>query len=157
MLDSPKPAEKNIPAFTIFQELLAGELGVGVGEYTHMSNSLHIYERHFDMVETMLSDDEVLLARAWHEKCGEMPRLPDSTEFVRLYSLEENIAKSPDVTGLNEIMIAVSDMDSYWADWVKILASNRCKKLKKPEDALAFLNSTSYSGFHDIDYFEEVH
>ena len=44
----------DIPAFTIFQEILANELGVELGTYTHTSNSLHIYERHFDMAEKIL-------------------------------------------------------------------------------------------------------
>jgi len=33
----------DIPAFTLFQELLANELGIGFGTDTHTSNSLHIY------------------------------------------------------------------------------------------------------------------
>jgi thymidylate synthase len=39
----------DIPAFTIMQEMLANELGLDMGEYMHTSNSLHIYERHFEM------------------------------------------------------------------------------------------------------------
>ena len=32
----------DIPAFTMFQEMIANELGVGVGTYTHTSNSLKL-------------------------------------------------------------------------------------------------------------------
>lgn len=35
----------NIIQFTMLQELMAGWLGCGVGEYFHLSDSLHVYER----------------------------------------------------------------------------------------------------------------
>jgi thymidylate synthase len=34
-------------SFTLLQELIANELGIVVGTYTHFAGSLHIYERHF--------------------------------------------------------------------------------------------------------------
>ena len=146
----------DIPAFTMMQELLATQLGVGLGEYMHTSNSLHIYERHFEMVENMISVDEVDLSLAWHEKCGEMPPIPEKWEINRLYDTEANIAVAPDVSSLNDILVASSDLDSYWGDWVKILAANRCRKLKDKDSAMALMNSTVYAGFHDIDYFEGI-
>jgi len=146
----------DVPAFTMMQELLAKQLGVGLGEYMHTSNSLHIYERHFEMVEKMISVDDVDLALAWREKCGAMPPIPNDWQIERLYEMEANIASAPDVASLNGILVAASDLDSYWCDWVKVLAANRCKKLRDKQSAHALMNSTNYSGFHDIDYFEEV-
>lgn len=35
-------------AFTCYQRVLAGELGVGVGEYHHQVGSLHLYKKHID-------------------------------------------------------------------------------------------------------------
>ena len=40
----------DVPAFTFFQEMFANELNVELGTYVHISNSLHVYERHFDML-----------------------------------------------------------------------------------------------------------
>ena len=36
--------------WTCLQELIANELGVEVGTYTHHAVSMHVYERHYDMV-----------------------------------------------------------------------------------------------------------
>ena len=57
----------DVPAFTLFQELLANQLSrrlnkhIDVGEYTHVSNSLHIYEKHFEMVEDILKKKKIFL------------------------------------------------------------------------------------------------
>ncbi len=40
----------NIVQFTTLQEVLAGWLGLGVGQYVQLSDSLHVYERDLDNV-----------------------------------------------------------------------------------------------------------
>ncbi len=39
---------------TLFQEILANELNVEVGWYQHNANSLHLYERHFELANSIL-------------------------------------------------------------------------------------------------------
>lgn len=38
----------NVYEFTVIQEILAGMLGVEVGEYHHVAQSLHIYQHHWE-------------------------------------------------------------------------------------------------------------
>jgi thymidylate synthase len=38
---------------TIHQQILAGWLGVEVGTYTHYATSLHVYERHWSLLDTV--------------------------------------------------------------------------------------------------------
>jgi thymidylate synthase len=38
---------------TMLQELMAAELGVGLGWYAHVASSLHVYERHWDLVRRL--------------------------------------------------------------------------------------------------------
>lgn len=40
-------------AFTCLQELIANELGVKLGQYHHFAASLHVYERHFNLLESV--------------------------------------------------------------------------------------------------------
>lgn len=47
----------NFVQFTCMQEILAGWLGVDVGNYCHISDSLHIYERHWS--EKAIANDTV--------------------------------------------------------------------------------------------------
>ena len=41
--------------FGTFQMLMAGRLGLEVGNYTHIANSLHLYERDFEMASTIVN------------------------------------------------------------------------------------------------------
>ena len=43
----------NIVQFTTMQEVVAGWLGVGLGPYTHLSDSLHVYHRDLQNVESV--------------------------------------------------------------------------------------------------------
>jgi thymidylate synthase len=41
-------------SFTTFQELMANELDVEVGEYYHTANSMHVYEKDFELLNDVL-------------------------------------------------------------------------------------------------------
>lgn len=43
----------NAVHLTVLQEWLAASLGVGIGHWTQVSNDLHIYERHWDLMDNM--------------------------------------------------------------------------------------------------------
>tara|TARA_R100000742_G_C4277910_1_gene100186 strand:+ start:2070 stop:2759 length:690 start_codon:yes stop_codon:yes gene_type:complete len=43
----------DVPWFNSLQKQLAGILKIEVGQYRHFATSMHIYERHFDMVENI--------------------------------------------------------------------------------------------------------
>jgi|TARA_Y100000310_G_scaffold7486_1_gene8183 thymidylate synthase len=140
----------DIPAFTIMQELLALELGVGIGEYIHTSNSLHIYERHFDMAKEMISDSEQSKAKHLHAKFGQMPSMPSMPPTDRLFAIEANLRIAKNNNDINQVLVASKDLEPYWFDWVKVLASHRCKKLKDNDTSIELINSTSYAGFHSL-------
>ena len=137
----------DIPAFTIFQELLARELNVGVGEYIHVSNSLHIYERHFKMVEEMLLPENIRLSEMHHYDAGAMPEIPSDPPISKLYEIEGHIRAALDVNTVNYLVEATTYLGDYWHDWVKVLAAHRCKKLKSGEAYKALLNETHFRGF----------
>ncbi|WP_446745596.1 thymidylate synthase [Silvibacterium acidisoli] len=59
----------NFVQFTMLQELLAGWLGVAMGSYTQLSDSLHVYERDLENVTSRIpldaptSEDNLLLPK----------------------------------------------------------------------------------------------
>ena len=144
----------DVPAFTIFQELLAlqltEELGrpIGLGTYTHLSASLHVYERHFKMVEKILDED----TRRDYQDILEMPRMPSAPPLKALMMVENDITRAKtaaQVTGvLNDVKEHpdLSDED-YWVDWCKVLASHRAFKLGDTSTSNEILKSTSFEGY----------
>lgn len=43
----------DLPAFTMIQEIIANTLGVELGNYNHTTASLHVYERHWELLKEM--------------------------------------------------------------------------------------------------------
>lgn len=86
--------------FTLLQELVANELGVDLGWYQVNIGSLHIYEEHFDLLNSQMSfgpiadsPDKTYLKYSdfWnvlHE--NKFPELIES-DFIRFWAKEKNI------------------------------------------------------------------
>jgi len=118
----------DVPAFTLFQEMLANELSlrlsrpIGLGEYTHISNSLHIYERHFEMCDRILSSDKAEISMT-------MPKLPVGKIPVdEMLAFEANCRNASSVQELDNLIGTVR-LDDYWKDWCILLANHRMFRL----------------------------
>lgn len=134
----------DVIAFTFFQEMMALELGIELGTYTHVSNSLHLYGRDFELAEKICKE---IVAPS-----ESMPALPSLPPIDVLSDVEARLRTAPDATTL---LAAISDASSlglhaYWMDWVRILASNRAKKLGLPQMQRDMIRMTSWSGFNSF-------
>jgi thymidylate synthase len=52
--DLPEATYMNAFALIMLQEKIAGELGAGIGTYTHRSNSMHCYEKDFKLLDNYI-------------------------------------------------------------------------------------------------------
>lgn len=113
----------DVPAFTFMQELMALELGLDVGTYYHTSNSMHVYERHYDMCEKILNAETTLASTA-------MPALKEMPPVADLMDLERRAQLA---TSSQELIILGSEARMYtdvlWTDWAHILLAHRAKKI----------------------------
>ncbi len=134
----------DVPAFTLFQELLANQLSsvlnkkIGLGDYTHISNSLHIYERHFNMAKDILSMKPTL--------SSEMPELPSLPPIKDLLEFESKCRTAQTAADLHALLKLPLNL-SYWNDWRLILASHRASKLAEPTAQKEFLSATAFGGY----------
>lgn len=145
----------DVPAFTFFQERLANDLSlrldrkIELGHYIHQSNSLHIYERNFNAVKTLLDQADVDLS----EEQMTMPSLPPMNAGLidELVISESIIRNASTVNALFKILNELSNTrflkDPFWQDWLKILASHRAGKLDKKDLQQLLLQSTSWPGY----------
>jgi thymidylate synthase len=141
----------DVPAFTIIQEVMANELGVDVGEYVHTSNSLHCYERDFEMLNDIANT--VLIQNA--------PMVPLPKEFPTkaLVAMEENVSTA-DLEHSKAGLIFVSsdivknlgdDAIEFVEEWYKVLLARRLKKAGDSQSAqkvLTNLRNSYYSFFN---------
>lgn len=141
----------DIPAFTLFQEVMALELQtrlqrpIGLGDYIHQSNSLHIYERNFDAVERVLESGL--------STSKPMPKMPSKPPLRHLLKLEAAIRGASDPKHVEMVLKNARETSGesstpYWDDWVYVLASHRCGKLGDQERQKALLKLTNWNGYH---------
>ncbi len=134
----------DVPAFTFMQEMMAKELGVELGPYIHVSNSLHVYERHFEMCEQILkgAPNYNTVPMPMPEIPGEMPVTDlDAIQAVaRMYEDPKEIVKYLDFR-LETLK------ESLWRDWARILVIHRLQKLNADVEKNSVVDQIEFEGF----------
>jgi thymidylate synthase len=145
----------DVPAFTLMQEVLANELGIDLGEYVHTSNSLHCYERDFEVLKEISSSSEP-------DDLSEnpMPKLPLNFPTAALVQAERDICRA-DIDSLksgkiinqisDELFFEDEEAKSFVLDWSRILASSRLRKFKDYAKSKEEIDQTTFSGYHYFD------
>lgn len=111
--------------FTMLQEMLARQLGCELGEYVHFAASLHVYERHFSLMERLLAVGET--------GNGEpMPEMPEGWSVEDVLTCERAIREGAQVD--------MSHLDSYWRDLLIVLRVYRAVR-EGDDGAVAALTS----------------
>jgi thymidylate synthase len=100
---------------TMLQEVLADQLGYGLGEYVHFAASLHVYERHFDLVEHVLNT-------ATATSCYSMPPMPSTDTKASLLAYERQIREVAPV-------LSFDALPAYWADMLLVLSFHKARQL----------------------------
>jgi thymidylate synthase len=141
----------DVPAFTIMQEVMANELGVELGEYVHTSNSLHCYQRDFEMLDA-IANSEVTYIEPMRRLSGLFP----TREMVMMEGAVSTATNGQLLTG--ELFVSppfTKDLDSsnldLVHDWFRVLLSRRLRKLHEnemAEFALTHTNDRCYKFFN---------
>ena len=98
-------------AFTMIQELVARELGVEVGTYTHAVASLHLYAKHEHGARKYIEE-------GYQERVS-MPPMPNGSPreaITRLVEFEEAVRTSDCYASMP------GNLDDYWLDIARLLA-----------------------------------
>ncbi len=144
----------DIPAFTMFQELIANELNVGMGTYTHTSNSLHIYERHFDMAEKIIRSGYVNDSLLLQQKFGPMPALIGGKDvtFLKVRNVYKYEAHLQECDTFAEIVklyegYNLEVTDPMFTDFATVLTSARLRKIGLKDEAREMMKTTCFDGY----------
>lgn len=106
-------------------EYIARRVGAEVGPYTHVSNSLHVYDfnrpeavTHFDLYDLLGMDHA--------------PMVVDRKALDAVYDMEEEIRIAPDARDLDERLARVSDrIGVYWTAVLQVLTAHRYYALQQ--------------------------
>ena len=136
----------DVPAFTTMQEILANELEVELGEYVHTSNSLHCYERDFEMLDAIANSNDNL--------GRPMPAYPRVFPIDDLMRVERDVWDASEGTIKDGLTPGLGESNEDPAtknlidDWRSILMSFRARKFKDSGLAQRLIISTDHPGYH---------
>lgn len=102
--------------FTMLQELLACELNLELGEYTHIVGSLHIYERHYRLAQRIIENPT--------QEVYEMTVMTNHQELTHFLVAEE-ILRLQNKQPLPQITLS-----EYWRDLYKVLGWYKTQKIE---------------------------
>ncbi len=94
--------------FTMFQELLASELGLPIGTYTHIVGSLHLYQRHFDLARRIIGIP--------FSPASEMPAMEQHGQLRVFLELEARLRTGSGITLRDK-----EALHPYWRDLLSVL------------------------------------
>ena len=139
----------DVPAFTMMQELMANELGLKLGSYTHIANSMHIYERHYEMCKSIMDQmHDNMRTLTTHGKLRQMPEMT-SPPIEKLLAYEDMLRAAVDEPAISSILEdSMKQLDQYWSDWITILAAHRKSKLSI--EMLAPFCDTNFLGYNEF-------
>ena len=132
----------DIPAFTLFQELMALELGVELGRYIHVSNSLHVYEQHFDMLNEIANSEKISVSI--HSRRGPVEPIPGKLDINGIFEFENKIRNCKSYAELDKIVLDDTfTFTNYERDWSLILAAHQAKKIGEKGYCRELMNTVS--------------
>ena len=99
---------------TMLQELLAETLSVELGYYYHFANSMHLYERHFSLAESIIKAD--------YSATYAMPQMTDFAQIPVFLRCEAAIREH------TEIPAHTDQLADYWKNFVGVLKAYQLKK-----------------------------
>jgi thymidylate synthase len=132
--DAFKGLSHDIFAFTMLQEILSRDLGIGLGTYKHMVGSLHIYNSDLQKVEEYLKEGI--------QSTKEMPIMPDSNPWPSISKVKEieSELRIGRESAVESALQKASDLKPYWLDLVRLLAIFAITKGMPPGDDASLKN-----------------
>ena len=128
--------------FTMLQEIMAGRLGVEVGKYTHVVDSLHIYEQHFKIAKELIktkhnsiyNEIDLIDARFSNEELDE--------QIAAVYNVEATTRSMGGLIQLEVIeKILYSIKNIHWRSLAAVIAVYNFKKQKREEAEINILRN----------------
>lgn len=118
----------NFVQFTTLQEIVAGWLGLGLGQYTHFSDSLHVYDRDLPAMKkaavapVLVNDDS--LALPWKDSKRVLTSLWRRAEPLSLAALSR--------AAFTRIVTA-SELPSAYENLLMVLAADSARRRRWPD------------------------
>lgn len=116
----------NFIQFTTMQEIMAGWLGVEIGTYNHISDSLHVYERHWQELEIFETESTVIPTNLAHLNVlsyAEWEKL-----WAGLVDSAIRLTRYRKVDDLLGVFSNLKDLPSAYIEWLALLTAEALRR-----------------------------
>ncbi len=100
----------NVYEWTVIQEVIASCLGVEVGSYYHLSDSLHVYEHHYEKMDELIEVHSKINVEEEENKINALPHF----RFLTVEDTESDIAQ--DCTKLDLLENYLTEVELVCSD-----------------------------------------
>ena len=120
--------------FTMLQEIMAGMLGIEVGIYNHIVDSLHIYEEHFEIGKQIVNENQSLLYNNCIDARISMQQANDIMNII--FNLEKITRENKEVP-ISDITTNLDNLsNNYWQSVIAVIVLYNFRKYGRPQDEL---------------------
>ncbi len=123
----------NVIEFTTIQEIVSGWLGVDVGEYVHVSDSLHVYKRHWDdLNRERRADSDIprnksdLRVKSYDEWTQIIKRVVKHAQDLTEYRSTEDVVS---------VIRESKDLPSAYHEWIVLLGAESMRRRNHLDEA----------------------
>jgi thymidylate synthase len=109
--DAFKGLPHDVFTFTMLQEIVARQLGVEPGTYSHFAASLHLYDVDAEKARQLVEE-------GWQPVTAGMPSMPQGDPWP---DLRKVLRAERSLRLHNKSDPVVSNLDPYWADIIRLL------------------------------------
>jgi thymidylate synthase len=116
----------NVIEFTTIQEIVSGWLGIDAGEYVHISDSLHVYKRHWkDLNRERPADSEI-------QRNKSDLRISSYDEWSRIIKrvvkYAQDLTEDRSAEDLASVIRESKDLPSAYREWIALLGAESLRR-----------------------------
>jgi thymidylate synthase len=115
----------NFIQFTTFQEIFAGWLGVEVGSYHHVSNSLHVYEIHNEYLRAPTPIDEYIK----NEADLRLPYEAWEKTWSKIVDVALALTDASEDGDVFAALEVAKDVETGYSEWIHLLCAESLRRL----------------------------
>lgn len=142
--------------FAMLQEIMAGKLGIEVGKYTHIADSLHLYESDFELAKSIIDSQEPSLYDNFNLLDARILQDSIDDELNKIFGIEATTRTMGDLIKLDKVEeILKSISNEYWRSLAALIATYNFRKEGRSQEELDTLKKYITNEFSRIETIQD--